>query len=159
MVERFNAIERFDAIELIRDAWSDPIDEKWSFFAKRKKISAWCHRVMAVIPDGVMAVPDGVMAVLPDGVMAVLPDGVMAVLPDGDMAVPDGVMAVIPAPHDAPASRRKSAIRRYGSMNQLSNARRLSRSLWSGSITMTPPLSKNCATIGRSFSSDSNTAR
>jgi hypothetical protein len=67
------------------------------------------------------------------------------------------VAEVLPV-HEAPASSRKSAIRRYGSMNQLSSASRLSRSFASGSITITPPLSKNAATVGRSFSSDSNTA-
>ena len=60
--------------------------------------------------------------------------------------------------HDVPPSLRKSAISAYGPSSECSMPSRLSRSLGSGSITITPPLSKNAATTGRSCSSDSNTA-
>jgi hypothetical protein len=55
-------------------------------------------------------------------------------------------------------SRRKSAIARYGWISCRSSASRLSRSLGSGSMTITPPRSKNAATVGWSPTSESKTA-
>src|SRR5262249_26230457 len=61
--------------------------------------------------------------------------------------------------HDPPPSWRKSAIGATGSWIRDSSDNRFSRSTGSGSITMTPPRSKNAATSGLSSASTAKLSR